>query len=198
MEPAINHQGGLPVKGKRLILPLLFLTALLLGATNTWAGDSVNGCTIAGGTKVAGPNGILVLHRHGQRELWTGDGNATVKVVDLDTRAIVDTVDVGACSPFPCGTRRADELAYDSIHHIIMIANDVARDNFVTFISQETHEVLGKLAYDGSDPNTPKATDAHSVAVSSGNDHIFVPRGPVSGPGSTDPGVALYGTEDED
>ncbi len=296
------------------------------------------------GSGVSGPNGILVLHAHGQNELWAGDGDGTVKVVDLDTRAM-DTIDVGACPPFPCGVKRADELAYDSKHHIIVVANDADAIPFLTFISQGTpHRVLGKLPFDGSasapvatdgleqpvfdkstkkfyqavpetpenpggeidviDPvrmevtnrfplkdcvphgltvgpsndngghnllvgcnmrtttsavsivmddtngdivatitqvggsdevwfnkgdnryylaanncpvtlcggpvlgvidaetnerieNVPTATGAHSVAVNPRNNHVFVPRGPVSGPGSDDPGVAVYGHVDD-
>jgi hypothetical protein len=102
-----------------------------------------------------GPNGILVLHshsgRHHQSELWAGDGDSTVKVIDLEKRTIVATIPTGQPSD-----NRADELAYDPIDGIIIIANDLpgtppgSKDPFVTFISQETRNVLGTILYDGS------------------------------------------------
>jgi hypothetical protein len=89
----------------------------------------------------SGPNGVLVLHNHGKNELWTGDGDSTVKVVDLDKMAIVATIPTGTLP----ADGKADELAYDSKHHIILISNPLATTPFVTFISQETRKVLGKI-----------------------------------------------------
>jgi hypothetical protein len=40
------------------------------------------------------------------RELWAGDGDSTVKVVDLTNNSIVATISTG-------GKFRADEMAYD-------------------------------------------------------------------------------------
>jgi hypothetical protein len=219
MERVINRQGRLLQRGKKLILPFLFVTALMLGANNTWAdgpvtllhvipipgfsdlsdpahphaasfdigwtdrgkfyfsdrgptataygdcggrvdiidaqNDTLTGfiCGFVGNrgpSSISGPDGILVLHRHGRTELWVGDGDSTVKVVDPDAQVIVDTISTG-------GTKRADELAYDSKHHIIMVTNPDDDPPFLTFISQETHEVLGKLFFDGI--SAPKATD---------------------------------------
>jgi hypothetical protein len=100
-----------------------------------------------------GPNGILVLHTHKghQGELWAGDGDSTVKVVDLEKKIIVATIPTGVPSD-----NRADELAYDPIHGIIIVANDLpgtppgSKDPWVTFISQKTRNVLGTILYDGS------------------------------------------------
>ena len=101
------------------------------------------------GSGVSGPNGVLVINKRGElgageghhrKELWAGDGNSTVKVVDLETNSIVDSISTG-------GTHRADELAYDPTDKIILIANDRDAVPFVTFISAETHTVLGSLSY---------------------------------------------------
>jgi len=45
------------------------------------------------------------------------------------------------------GQCRADELNYDPIDHIIMIANPADDPPFVTFISTDTQTVLGKYVY---------------------------------------------------
>ena len=72
-----------------------------------------------------GPNGVLVTP---SRNLWAGDGNATVQVADVDPGSanylkIVKTIDVStpACSP---NCNRADELGYDPKDHLILAAID--------------------------------------------------------------------------
>ncbi|HYL34403.1 MAG TPA: hypothetical protein VEV17_00670, partial [Bryobacteraceae bacterium] len=64
------------------------------------------GCTISG------PNGVVAIPLLNQ--LYVGDGDSTVKVVDLAAKAVVATISTG-------GKCRADELAYDPQDHIIMI-----------------------------------------------------------------------------
>jgi hypothetical protein len=88
----------------------------------------------------SGPAGVLVIHK--ENELWAGDGDSTVKVVDLNAgpSAVPFAIPTG-------GTLRADELAYDPIDHIILIANDADTPPFVTFVSQETRSVLGHISY---------------------------------------------------
>ena len=101
------------------------------------------------GSGISGPDGVMVINKRGElgageghhrKELWAGDGDSTVKVVDLETNSIVDSISTG-------GTHRADELAYDPADKIILIANDRDAVPFVTFISAETHKVLGSLSY---------------------------------------------------
>jgi DNA-binding beta-propeller fold protein YncE len=91
-----------------------------------------------GKNNVSGPDGLVpVFDRH---ELWVGDGDSTVKVVDLQTGAVVATIPTG-------GTKRADELDYDPIHHIVLIANPDDEPAFVTLISTATRTVLGKIVF---------------------------------------------------
>src|SRR5262245_49121143 len=73
----------------------------------------------------SGPNGILVIPSLNQ--LWAGDGNSTVKVVDLSSNTIIDTIDTG-------GTRRVDELAYDPDDGLILVDNDAEPTPYVTLI----------------------------------------------------------------
>jgi len=57
------------------------------------------------------------------------------------------------------GNHRADELAYDPIDHVIVVANDQDTPHpFVTFVSTDTHALLGKIIYDGSSPQNPLST----------------------------------------
>ena len=83
----------------------------------------------------SGPNGVLVAGK----EAWVGDGDSTVKVIDLKSMKIVDTIKTG-------GKARADELAYDPKDGVIAIANNADEPPFLTFISAKPgHKILGKL-----------------------------------------------------
>ncbi|HMI87070.1 MAG TPA: hypothetical protein VK550_23405 [Polyangiaceae bacterium] len=95
----------------------------------------------------AGPNGVVVIES--AQELWAGDGDSTVKVVDLATKKIVDKISTG-------GTARADELSFDPDHQIVLVVNnaeEIADDEpesgpFATLISTKAgHKVLGKLVF---------------------------------------------------
>lgn len=99
---------------------------------------SIAGFVGVGPSGRAGPDGILTIGN----ELWAGDGNSTVKVVDLTQgpSATAFTISTG-------GTKRADELAYDPLDHIILIANDRDATPFVSFISQTSRTVLAQLPY---------------------------------------------------
>jgi DNA-binding beta-propeller fold protein YncE len=90
---------------------------------------------------VSGPNGLILVPDLNQ--LWAGDGDSTVKVIDLNTNAIIASISTG-------GKGRADEGAYDPKHKIVMIGNDSEEKPFVTFISTTDRKVLGKLEIPGA------------------------------------------------
>ncbi len=85
-----------------------------------------------------GPDGVVAIPQLNQ--LYVGDGDSTVKVVDLGAKAIVATISTG-------GKCRADELAYDPLDHIVMIGNPNDSPPFLTFISTDTQSVLGQIVY---------------------------------------------------
>jgi hypothetical protein len=51
------------------------------------------------------------------------------------------------------GQARADELCFNPSTNVVLVANDEPVDNFITFISTETYEVVGTIKFNGSDPN---------------------------------------------
>jgi hypothetical protein len=88
-------------------------------------------------------------------ELWVGEnplpGNPSkVEVFDLKTKMSVAAISTG-------GVARADELAYDPLDHVLVIANDrettcvmgvcTGPAPFITFINTETRTVLGAIDY---------------------------------------------------
>jgi hypothetical protein len=99
---------------------------------------SIKGFVGVGPSGKAGPDGVLTIGN----ELWAGDGNSTVKVADLTqgASATLFTINTG-------GTKRADELAYDPLDHVILIANDRDDIPFVSFISQTSRTILAQLPY---------------------------------------------------
>ena len=92
-------------------------------------------------------NGVVGLPR--RHEVWTGLNDSTVNVINTDTNTIVAVINTG-------GTGRADEVAYDPVDHLILIANDRDQPAFVSFIDTETRTVVKRLVYDGT--SAPNAT----------------------------------------
>src|SRR5207247_3364842 len=77
---------------------------------------------------------------HDRGEIWAGDGNSTVKVIDLRTDSIVKTVSTG-------GTARADEIAYDQKDKLILIANDADTPPFATLIDTQSRAVVARIDF---------------------------------------------------
>jgi DNA-binding beta-propeller fold protein YncE len=92
---------------------------------------------------VSGPDGVLIFGN----EAWAGDGDSTIKVIDLKTNKVVDTVKTG-------GESHVDEMAYD------------AKDG--VFIDAKNNALVQKIALKSGNP--------HSVAVNYANNHVFVPQ----------------------
>lgn len=132
---------------------------------------------------LGGPDGVVAIHKgaegkdddRGRVEIWAGDGvpkggTSTVKVFNLATRSLERSISTG-------GNHRADELAYDPVDQIILIANDAdVPSPFVTFISAEgdpdEYHVLGKIFYDGKG-GRPLSTGGIEQPVWDGARHRF-------------------------
>jgi DNA-binding beta-propeller fold protein YncE len=121
---------------------------------------------------ISGPAGLVVLPD--RRELWAGDGDSTVKVIDLQAGTIVAAVATG-------GTKRADKLAYDPIDPLILITNPDDEPPFVTLISTTTRPVMGKIPF-------PDATDGVEQPVWDPSTQRFYQAVPET---KTEPGGAV-------
>lgn len=92
--------------------------------------------------KSAGPNGVTIANNGS--EAWVGDGDSTVKVVDLKAMKIVDSIATG-------GKFRADEVAHDPKDGVFIVANDADEPPFVTLISTKPgHKIIGKIVFDNA------------------------------------------------
>jgi hypothetical protein len=119
-------------------------------------------------------NGVLVFHSEGEED---DDGDAgTLVAGGSNSKAIF----IDLAHPFSApievptgGSARADELAYDPLDHLILIANDRDTPPFVTFISTTSHTVMGQIKYDGSDAQHPLSTGGIEQPVWNGTTQMF-------------------------
>ena len=140
-----------------------------------------------GNNDTSGPNGVFTVHH---RQIWAGDGNSTVHVIDLKSQQTTQIISTG-------GAFRADEGCVDHRDHLALMANDAEHDNpanwpFVSFISTKTYQILGKITMDGTN-GTPLATNGIEQCQWSprtGKFYLNIPE--VNGPGNdTVPGAVL-------
>jgi len=95
-------------------------------------------------SKVAGPNGVLLIESRG--ELWSGDGDSTTKVHDAESGRLLQSISTH-------GTQRCDELAYDDVNGLVLVANDAEPVPFVSLISVDgDREVRARIEF-------PRATN---------------------------------------
>jgi hypothetical protein len=180
-------------------------------------------CSFPARNTVTGPNGVIVIDKKRDTEVWAGDGPvltasgisricvttgtpptpihsdiafpSSVKVFDLKT---------GALKTLPISTGgigRADELCYNPVSNVVLVANDETFDNFITFIGANSYDVLHQIKFDGSDmnagidPETGKPIVANGIEQCifnprDGNFYINIPN-TVKGSNMTAPGVTL-------
>jgi DNA-binding beta-propeller fold protein YncE len=96
----------------------------------------------AKGTSLSGPDGVTAV---GDDEVWVGDGDSTVKVIDLNSNTIIDTISTS-------GTHRVDEMAYDPRDHILAVANNADTPPFVTLISTKRNDrhIVARIPFTGA------------------------------------------------
>ncbi len=117
-----------------------FGVSIIDASNGTYLG-TVAGFTGPQPTGFGGPNGVTVAPDLNQ--VWAGDGNSTVKVIDIPTRTIIGNISTG-------GTARADELAYDPDHHMVLVGNDRKTTPFLSLISTQTMSVVQKIPMPGA------------------------------------------------
>jgi DNA-binding beta-propeller fold protein YncE len=121
-----------------------------------WVGRVSGMVGFSGKNDTSGPNGVIIAGK----EAWVGDGDSTIKVIDLKSMKIVDTIKTG-------GKNRADEIGYDPKDGVIAIANADDDPPFLTLISTKPgHKIIGKL-------EMPNFTDGMEQTVYNPGDGMF-------------------------
>ncbi|HEV3178308.1 MAG TPA: hypothetical protein VGZ72_20100 [Stellaceae bacterium] len=86
----------------------------------------------------SGPDGVVVVGN----QVWAGDGDSTVKIIDIKTMKVVDTVSTG-------GKTRVDEMAYDPKDGVFIGVNNAEDPPYATLISTaKGHKIIAKIAFD--------------------------------------------------
>ncbi len=113
---------------------------------------------------ISGPDGLVILPD--RKELYVGDGDGSVKVIDLTTNTIVAKIVTG-------GSKRADEFAYDPTTDTIVVTNPAEETPMLTVISASKRIVLGNISF-------PNATELEQPAFNpaDGKFYISVPSIP--------------------
>jgi len=145
-------------------------------------------CSTGAANDCSGPDGVLVANGN---QVWVGDGNSRVWVLDLTTGAPIGPSPISTALPGTTDQTRADELCHDANNGIILIANDASQPHpFVTFISSTDFSVLDHIVMDGMDgrPDAAGGIEQCQWSPRTGKFYLNVPN--PSGKNSTD-GVVL-------
>jgi hypothetical protein len=86
---------------------------------------------------LSGPDGVVIVDH---KEIWAGDGDSRIKVIDIATKSFVTTISTG-------GQFRVDEMAYDPRDHILAAANNADSPPFVTLFDTKHKTILGKMVF---------------------------------------------------
>jgi hypothetical protein len=92
---------------------------------------------------LSGPDGVVIV---GHKEIWAGDGDSKIKVIDIATKSFIKTISTG-------GKARVDEMADDPRDHILAAANNADSPPFVTLFDTVHKTILGKLTFTTADVN---------------------------------------------
>ena len=92
-----------------------------------------------GVTNGPGPNGVLVTP---DNIMFVGDGNSLLQAVDLNLSPpqITHSISVGGATD-----NRADELGYDPVERVVLVANNASVPPHMTFVSADTYSILGQI-----------------------------------------------------
>jgi hypothetical protein len=116
----------------------------LASSTETGRITGFKGATIINGTvnkPTSGPNGLLYIP--GRNELYVGDGDGSVKVVDLSKNTIVDTIPLGI-------SKRADEMTYDANNKLAIVTGPDDDIAILAFISVADRKIVHKISFDNA------------------------------------------------
>jgi hypothetical protein len=151
-----------------------------------------------GSNDTSGPDGVITVEH---TQLWVGDGMSRVWVLDAKTGATVNTGNApnpiptssGPNITIPNNPNRADELCFDPVDHLVMVANNADDPPFASLISTQTYTVVKQIPFDGSNgaPTSNNGAEQCQWSPRTGLFYISIPG--IAGllPAKTHGGVAV-------
>jgi hypothetical protein len=92
---------------------------------------------------LSGPDGDVIVDH---QEIWAGDGDSRIKVINIATRKFITTISTG-------GQFRVDEMSYDSRDHLLAAANNADTPPFITVFNTIGKTIQGKLVFEKGSAN---------------------------------------------
>jgi DNA-binding beta-propeller fold protein YncE len=135
--------------------------------TNKWIGriDGFVGAVMRPDGKVnsnkSGPDGVLAVGN----EAWVGDGDSTIKVIDLKSEKPIAVIKTG-------GSTRLDEMAYDPKKMIFIGVNNAEEPPFATLVSMKDHKIIDKLPF----PDATDGAEQPDYNAADGRFYISIPE----------------------
>jgi hypothetical protein len=143
---------------------------------------------------------LTLVNKKGERQLWVGDGDSRVWVLNPTTGATL-TPPAGASNPIPTSSgpditilnnhNRADELCFDSADQLVMVANNADDPPFASIISTETYKVVAQIAFNGKNnaPESNNGAEQCQWSPRTGKFYISIPG--IAGHPAGEGGVAV-------
>jgi len=160
--------------------------------TGNVCGPPTTGTCVAS-NDVSGPDGVMTVEN---KQLWVGDGNSRVWVLDASSGNLVPapagaTNPISTVRPGSNPNNRADELCYDPADHLVMVANNADSPPFASIISTDTFKVVKQIAFDGSNgaPNSNNGAEQCQWSPRTGQFYISIPG--IAGHPDGEGGVAV-------
>jgi hypothetical protein len=118
----------------------------VVGQVGGFVGVRTDPATGKTSTDISGPDGVQVV---GLGEVWVGDGDSSVKVVDVLSQKVVATISTALDGQTADQDKRADEMSYDPRDQVLVVANNAAVPPYITMISTQPSDrrVLGHIIY---------------------------------------------------
>jgi hypothetical protein len=115
-----------------------------------------------------GPDGEFTVHTKNGVQIWAGNYPSNVKVLSYPSGDLVTTINTG-------GVLRADEGCWDPEDHLVSFANDSDSPPYVSYISTDTYQIVGKIVFDGGTGpgHGPKAVNGIEQCKWNPREHAF-------------------------
>src|SRR4051794_12515279 len=170
------------IKGATASTPASFVGQIFPTGSNAFAGLAP---PLPGGTSaLSGPDGVVVIDRAGQHQVWAGDApvggasNSPLKGFDLSgfTGSGATLPQTPAFTVNTGGNRRVDEGSYDPAHNVLLFANNAEQAPnvpFATLVNASTGAILGKLSTNGAAGQLPAGGLEQSVWIGGTTQRFF-------------------------